>query len=104
LKQSDLGVTVTEDLTNFTPASDAIIRASALPQFASFIAFAFTAKRIIIAAFVISFLYNAVGIGVAMAGLLTPLFAAILMPLSSISVVVFATISTNIMARIKGLY
>jgi Cu+-exporting ATPase len=68
-----------------------------------FINFARTAHRIVIAAFTISFLYNIVGISFALSGKLTPLIAAILMPLSSISVVIFATSVTSFMAKIKKL-
>ena len=51
--------------------------------------------------FVISFLYNVVGIYYAVQGTLSPLIAAILMPLSSISVVAFATFAINYMASRK---
>ena len=103
LKQSDIGITVTDDITNFTPASDGIMDARSLNSLPGFLDFAQTAHRIIIAAFVISFLYNGIGLGFALAALLTPLFAAILMPLSSISVVVFATVVTNFMAKYKNI-
>ncbi len=103
LKQSDLGFTVTDDITNFTPASDGIMDARSLGDLPGFLNFAHTARRIIIAAFVISFLYNGIGLGFALAAMLTPLFAAILMPLSSISVVVFATSVTGYMAKFKKL-
>ncbi len=103
LQQSDIGISVTDDTSQFTPASDAIMTSGALKFLPQFIAFAKTSQKIVIAAFVISFMYNFVGISFALAGKLTPLAAAILMPLSSISVVVFATTSTNLMARIKKL-
>ena len=103
LKQSDTGITVAEDLVNFTPASDGIIHGPGVRDLHHYIRFAFTARNIIKVSFAISFMYNIVGVGFAMAGLLTPLVAAILMPLSSISVVAFATIVTNLSARLKGI-
>lgn len=103
LKQSDIGITITDDITNFTPASDGIMDAGAMNDMPVFLDFAHVARQIIVVAFVISFLYNGIGLGFALAGMLTPLFAAILMPLSSISVVVFATTVTNFMARLKKL-
>ncbi len=103
LKQSDIGITVTDDLVSFTPASDAIIHGSEVRNLHRFIQFAYVARNIILASFAISFLYNIIGIGFAMSGLLTPLVAAILMPLSSISVVAFATVVTNLVARFKGI-
>jgi P-type Cu+ transporter len=57
--------------------------------------------HIVRAGFIISFIYNIIGISVAAAGLLTPLLSAILMPLSSVSVVTFATFTTLFMARQK---
>lgn len=103
LQQSNIGISVTDDTSNFTPASDAIMTSNALKYLPEFMNFAKISQRIVIAAFIISFLYNIVGITFALTGKLTPLVAAILMPLSSISVVVFATTMTNLMAKIKKL-
>ncbi len=103
LQQSDIGISVTDDTTNFTPASDAIMTSKSIALLPDFIDFARTSHKIVIAAFTISFLYNIIGISFALSGQLTPLVAAILMPLSSISVVVFATTVTNLLAKIKNL-
>jgi len=43
--------------------------------------------------------YNIIGLYFAVTGQLMPVIAAILMPLSSISIVVFTTISTNILGK-----
>ena len=45
------------------------------------------ARLTIVICFVISLLYNAIGLSLALAGLLSPLVAAILMPVSSLTVV-----------------
>jgi len=103
LKQSDIGISVTDDTSHFTPSSDAIMTSDSLRYLPLFMKFAKISQSIVIAAFTISFLYNIVGISFALAGKLTPLVAAILMPLSSISVVIFATVTTNLMAKIKKL-
>ena len=103
LQQSDIGISVTDDTSNFTPASEAIMTSNSLKNLPEFMKFARVSQRIVIAAFIISFLYNIIGISFALTGKLTPLVAAILMPLSSISVVVFATTMTNMMAKIKKL-
>ena len=103
LQQSDIGISVTDDTSNFTPASDAIMTSNAMKNLSKFMRFARTSQNIVIAAFIISFLYNIIGISFALMGKLTPLIAAILMPLSSVSVVVFATTTTNLMAKIKKL-
>jgi len=59
--------------------------------------------KIIIISFVISFLYNLIGFYFALKGDLSPVIAAILMPLSSISVVIFTTFATNLKAKQTGL-
>jgi Cu+-exporting ATPase len=103
LKQSDVGIAVTEDISSFSPACDAILDASNLNLLPKFLNYSQSAIKIIYISFVISFLYNLIGLTFAIQGMLSPLIAAILMPLSSISVVLFATISTNILAKKRGL-
>lgn len=103
LKQSDVGIAVTEDTGSFSPASDAILDAEKFSFLPKFISFSKTSINIIFISFTISFLYNLIGLGFAVQGLLSPIVAAILMPLSSISVVVFATLSTNLLAQRRGL-
>lgn len=103
LAQSNVGVTVTEDISHFSPACDAILDALELNKFPVFLKFSKQSIKIIILSFIISFIYNAVGLSFAIQGLLTPIVAAILMPISSISVVIFATLSTNFLAKREGL-
>ena len=103
LKQSDVGISITDNTNNFTPASDAILDSQSFRLINVFINFSKTSKKIIIASFVLSIIYNIIGLTFAFEGKLTPLFAAILMPLSSISVVIFTTIATNLLANKKGL-
>jgi len=103
LLQSDVGISVSEDTGGFSPACDAILDSGSFHNLAVFVDFSKTSVLIIKLSFFISFLYNLVGIYIAVQGKLSPLFAAVLMPLSSISVVVFATISTNFMAKYRGL-
>ncbi len=103
LKQSDVGIAVTEDVSTFSPACDGIMEGSQLKDLADYLAYAKQGKKVILSSFTISFLYNAVGLGFAVSGALTPIFAAILMPISSISVVGFTTFMTNYLARKKHL-
>jgi Cu+-exporting ATPase len=49
--------------------------------------------------FGLSLLYNAGGLSYAVSGNLSPIVAAIIMPLSTITIVSFVTIMTNIYAR-----
>lgn len=99
LKQSDVGIAVTEDISSFSPSCDAILDASNLIRLPQFLKYSQSAIKIIYISFVISFLYNLFGLTFAIQGMLSPIIAAILMPLSSISVVLFATLSTNFIAK-----
>lgn len=87
LKQSDVGLSLTEDSNNFTPASDGILEAAQLVQLPRLISICNNNRRIIIITFIISLLYNFIGLFFAVQGILSPLTAAILMPASSISIV-----------------
>jgi len=99
LKQSDIGIAVTDDIGTFSPASDAILEAGELSRLDDLLRLGKSSKRVIRASFVLSFLYNFVGISLAVAGVFTPLMAAILMPLSSVSIVIFTTISVRFLAK-----
>ena len=103
LKQADVGVAVSENTSQFTPACDAIIDSKEVHKLHYFIQYAQSGKKVITWSFILSILYNVVGLGFAVQGLLSPLVAAILMPLSSISIVTFVTIATGISAKRKGL-
>lgn len=101
LKQSDVGIAVTDDSGVFTPASDGILYGENLRILDRFLALAKSSTYILRTGFCISFFYNAVALSFAVSGNLTPLVAAILMPLSSISVVGFTTAAVNVTARKK---
>lgn len=99
LKQSDVGVAVVDKVGAFSPASDVILEAGQISRLSEILALARCSVRIVRVSFAISALYNALGIGIAAAGLLSPLVCAVLMPLSSVSVVLFACGATNWAAR-----
>lgn len=99
LKAADFGVAVVDDLYAFSPACDAILHAGALRRFDALLAYARSAMKIVRQSFIISFVYNAIGLSFAVQGLLTPLVAAILMPLSSVTVVVFTVVAAHYRAR-----
>ena len=103
LKQSDVGVAVVEKVGAFSPASDVILAAAQVPRLARMLSLARRATLIVRLSFGISFLYNAAGITIAAAGILSPLVSAILMPLSSVSVVLFACGATRWAATRAGL-
>jgi Cu+-exporting ATPase len=99
LKQADIGIAVADSASNFTPSCDAIIEGSQLQRLNQFISLILRSRYIVIGAFTLSFLYNVVGLSFAVTGNLTPVFAAILMPISSISVVALTTLAVNMLAR-----
>lgn len=99
IQQSDVGMVLSEDINNFSPSCDAIIKADSFMDFPGFMKFSKIAIKLIWTAFIISFLYNVVGLAFAISGHLQPVVAAILMPISSISVVIFATLSTRLVAK-----
>jgi Cu+-exporting ATPase len=103
LKAADVGISISEDINTFSPACDGILSADRFAVFHRLLAFSRTSVRIVKASFVISFGYNIIGLSFAVAGLLSPLVSAILMPVSSVSVVAFTTIATRLMARREGL-
>jgi Cu+-exporting ATPase len=103
LNESKVGVVIADNIYNFTPACDAILQADKFASLHRFIQFAKTSMRVVWLSFLISFLYNIVGISFAVQGNLSPIIAAILMPLSSVTVVAFATFSINIMVKKKKL-
>ena len=99
LAQSDVGIVISEDVNVFSPACDAILDASKFNEIYNYIIASRSAIKIIKWSFVLSFIYNIIGLYFAVTGQLAPVIAAILMPLSSISIVVFTTLTTNILGR-----
>lgn len=91
LKQADVGIAVTDDTIQFTPASDAILEATALTQLPKFLGFSRYSMRVIRFSFVVSLLYNGIGLSYALFGNLSPVVAAILMPISSATMLAIAT-------------
>ncbi len=99
LKQSDVGIAVAEQTNNFTPSSDAIIEAKQLSRLTRFIHLCHANRNIVIASFVLSIVYNIIGLFFAVQGTLSPLIAAILMPSSSLSILLITFGSSSLMAR-----
>lgn len=100
LQQSQFGVSLSENINSFSPACDSILDAQKFPKIAQFMSLARVAKRIIYASFVFSFAYNIVGLAFAVTGHLSPIVSAILMPLSSISIVIFVSVLSSVWAKI----
>lgn len=100
LKQSDVGVALSEDVNVFTPASDAIMDARVFGKLPDYFKLSRKGMKVIRWSLIISLFYNLIGLAFAVTGLLKPVIAAILMPVSSISIVVFTTLMTQWHGRI----
>lgn len=101
LKQADVGIAVTDDTGIFTPACDGILHGSSVTKLDKMLSLAKASSTILKTAFGISFFYNTIALSFAVSGHLTPLTAAILMPISSISVVTFSTLAVKLAATRK---
>lgn len=95
LNQAEVGISIAEDVNNFTPASDAILSAKSFAGLPVFFRLAKHTRRVVYWSFALSFAYNIVGLSFAVTGMLSPLLSAVLMPLSSITVVAFVSIWVN---------
>ncbi len=103
LKQSNLGIAVVDAGNNFTPSSDGIIEATKLAQLDAFIQYAITGKKIVLFTFAISAIYNVIGLYFAIQGILSPVVAAILMPCSSITIILLTYGLTEWAAKQHGI-
>lgn len=99
LKQSDAGIALTEHTNNFTPSSDGIVAADSLQHLPRFIKLCRINKQIVLASFIVSIIYNIIGLYFALQGVLSPLVAAVLMPTSSLTILLVTFGSSNLAAR-----
>jgi Cu+-exporting ATPase len=99
LQKSNVGVAVTDQTHLFTPASDAILEGQQVTKLFQLIRYAKSAKTMIVFIFVLSIAYNLVGMYFATQALLSPMVAAILMPISSISIVALSALLSYLFAK-----
>jgi len=102
LKQADVGIAISENSSHFTPASDVIMEASVLPKLYQYIRLCKANKQLVMTAFMVSILYNVVGISFAVQGNLSPMVAAILMPASSLSILLVSFGASNFLSWKMG--
>lgn len=103
LQQSNVGITLAADVNNFTPACDAILDAAFFPKLPVLLQLARLNGQIIRISFAFSILYNLVGLFFSVRGLLSPVIAAILMPASTLTIVLISTGISMAAARMLGL-
>ncbi len=98
LKQSDVGISVSDDINNFSPACDGILDSASFSSLSAILDTATASRRIIIGSFVIALVYNLIGCWFAVQGTLSPVIAAVLMPLSTVTIISFTTGMSNLAA------
>jgi Cu+-exporting ATPase len=103
LQQSNVGITLADDVNNFTPSCDAILDAKRFAFLPGLLRLAKAGKYIINTSFVVSILYNCVGLTISMQGKMSPMIAAILMPISTLSIVLISTGLSSLIAKRFGL-
>jgi Cu+-exporting ATPase len=101
LAQSNVGISISENVNVFSPACDAILDANEFPKLDYFLKLSKNSITTIKMSFTLSLLYNVVGLSFAITGNLLPLVAAIIMPLSTVTIVSFVTAMSSYYASKK---
>ena len=99
LAQSNVGISISENVNVFTPASDAILDASMFNSLPAFLAYSKKSVKIIKISYILALIYNLIGITLSVFNKMSPLVAAILMPMSTWSIITFVTVMTNISGK-----
>ena len=99
LKAAFVGIAISNESLQFTPSSDGILESKGINKLDLIMKLCKKSIRVIKTSFVISLLYNVIGVSYAIQGKLTPLFAAIMMPLSSVTIIAFTTLASRYLAR-----
>lgn len=99
LQAASVGFAVSEDIHQFSPSCDGILAAEKIKEIPQMINFTQKVRIVLIIAFIISFLYNLVGLSFAVTGNLSPIISAIIMPISSVTVVGFITLTVSFLGK-----
>ncbi len=103
LQQSNVGIALADNINNFTPSCDAILDASRFQMLPALLKMARASKKIIAASFIVSLIYNIIGLSFAVRSALNPMIAAILMPVSTLSIVLISTGASTLVAKMLRL-
>lgn len=103
LQEAQIGVAITEEAGHFSPDSDILLLGNSWNRLNDFIFCAKAGVKLIHLNFGFSFIYNVIGVLVALSGYLTPFFTAILMPISSLTVVVTAILGSKVIFKLRKL-
>lgn len=99
LAQSNVGVSISEDVNVFTPASDAILDSKKFSFIDKYLNYSKISVKIIKFSYILALSYNVIGITVSICNKMSPLVAAILMPISTVSIISCVSILTNYFAK-----
>lgn len=99
LKTANVGISLSEDTSSFSPSSDVIMDAANFELLPKYLQYCKNTMKVIYVSFCLSLMYNIIGLSYAVSGTLSPVIAAILMPISSVTVIGFTSISTYLLAR-----
>jgi Cu+-exporting ATPase len=99
LQQSDAGIAITDNANCFTPACDAILDGQELHRMDELLQRTRAGKKVVAAGFILSILYNLVGMYFATQALLSPMIAAILMPASTMSIILLSHFGIRMQKR-----
>ncbi|MBI1307373.1 MAG: HAD-IC family P-type ATPase [Bacteroidetes bacterium] len=91
LATSDLGFVVTDNMSGFYPNADGVLMSDQFEKLPLLMELAAYSQKVLRTSLIFSVMYNLLGISFAVTGHLNPLIAAVLMPLSSITVVGLVT-------------
>lgn len=95
LRQADAGIALADNAHQFTPGSDAILLSEHLDMLPQFFDHAKSTLSVVRFSFLLSLIYNIIGLTFAVRGDLQPIVAAILMPINSLTMVLVAWVGTN---------
>lgn len=98
MKSAGVSLALIDRENGFSPAADCITKATNLRHLPEWVKFSKETLSMVKIALGLSVVYNFIGVGLAAYGELSPLFAAIFMPLSSLSVVALGVVLTDIKA------
>ena len=87
LMAADVGLAVCDDSACIVPSCDGVIGGDRVAAIPAILRFARSVRQVVLVCFAVSVAYNVVGLTLALTGALTPLAAAILMPVSSLTIV-----------------
>jgi Cu+-exporting ATPase len=96
---ADVGIAIPVGSGRFSPSSDIILAEDRVSNLTQMLSFAKGAVKIVVICVAVSLLYNVLGLSFAVTGSLSPLVSAILMPVSSLTVMMLSIFGTQILAK-----